>query len=459
VQIREVINSLTFRYIVKYVTALSAAVFLLQIAFYVFFSYTSFIELGESVLDELETLELVYSRQELVGVNQYIADQMASPSVNRFYYLVTDSQGVKVAGDLQEAPRYREFDDGWLGFEMALQNWGESVEVDFLAHPMELGGGYSAIVARDYADIVERAKLVFRTLIIVMSATLILGIAGGFFSAARALDRVELLNRDISRIVRGGPGQRLKVEGEKGYVRALAEVMNQMLEQMESLMLGVRRVSDNIAHDLRTPLTRIRNNLSQLRDGHANVDQAQWDGIIEECDDLLSSFNALLRISALESGSRLAGGSDVEIRDLLRDVVELYEPLALERGIELVLDAPQSQVCKGEADLLFQMFANVLDNAIKYTPPAGSIRIQLRAGAAGAASLGHSVVFADTGPGIPTGERKNVFRRFYRVESSRTELPGHGLGLSLVQAIAQYHHGTVDLGSNNPGLQVRIKLP
>jgi signal transduction histidine kinase len=459
VQIREVINSLTFRYIVKYVTALSAAVFLLQIAFYVFFSYTSFIELGESVLDELETLELVYSRQELVGVNQYIANQMASPSVNRFYYLVTDSQGVKVAGDLQEAPRYREFDDGWLGFEMALQNWGESVEVDFLAHPMELGGGYSAIVARDYADIVERAKLVFRTLIIVMSATLILGIAGGFFSAARALDRVELLNRDISRIVRGGPGQRLKVEGEKGYVRALAEVMNQMLEQMESLMLGVRRVSDNIAHDLRTPLTRIRNNLSQLRDGHANVDQAQWDGIIEECDDLLSSFNALLRISALESGSRLAGGSDVEIRDLLRDVVELYEPLALEQGIELVLDAPQSQVCKGEADLLFQMFANVLDNAIKYTPPAGSIRIQLRAGAAGAASLGHSVVFADTGPGIPTGERKNVFRRFYRVESSRTELPGHGLGLSLVQAIAQYHHGTVDLGSNNPGLQVRIKLP
>jgi signal transduction histidine kinase len=459
VQIREVINSLTFRYIVKYVTVLSAAVFLLQIAFYLFFSYTSFIELGESVLDELETLELVYSRQELVGVNQYIADQMASPSVNRFYYLVTDSQGVKVAGDLQEAPRYREFDDGWLGFEMALQNWGESVEVDFLAHPMELGGGYSAIVARDYADIVERAKLVFRTLIIVMSATLILGIAGGFFSAARALDRVELLNRDISRIVRGGPGQRLKVEGEKGYVRALAEVMNQMLEQMESLMLGVRRVSDNIAHDLRTPLTRIRNNLSQLRDGQANVDQAQWDGIIEECDDLLSSFNALLRISALESGSRLAGGSDVEIRDLLRDVVELYEPLALEQGIELVLDAPQSQVCKGEADLLFQMFANVLDNAIKYTPPAGSIRIQLRAGAAGAASLGHSVVFADTGPGIPTGERKNVFRRFYRVESSRTELPGHGLGLSLVQAIAQYHHGTVDLGSNNPGLQVRIKLP
>lgn len=458
-QIREVVNSLTFRYIVKYVTALSAAVFLLQIAFYVFFSYTSFRELAESVLDELETLQLVYRGQEMVGVDQYIADQMISSSVNRFYYLVTDSRGVKVAGDLPEAPRYREFDDGWLGFEMALQNWGESIEVDFLAHPMALGGGYSVIVARDYADIVERAKLVFRTLIIVMSATLILGIVGGFFSAARALDRVEMLNRDISRIIRGGPGQRLQVEGEKGYVRALAEVMNQMLEQMESLMQGVRRVSDNIAHDLRTPLTRMRNNLSQLRDRLSNVESGRLDGIIEECDDLLSSFNALLRISALESGSQLAGGNDVELRALLRDVVELYEPLAVERNIELVLDAPQSQVCKGEADLLFQMFTNVLDNAIKYTPPQGHIRVQLRTGVAGDGGAGHSIVIADTGPGIPTVERKNVFRRFYRVESSRTELPGHGLGLSLVQAIVQYHHGTVELGSNNPGLQVRVKLP
>ena len=458
-QIREVVNSLTFRYIAKYITVLVATVFLLQIAFYVYFSYTSFEKLGESVLDELETLQLVYRGQELAGVDQYIADQMASPSVNRFYYLVTDSGGVKVAGDLPEVPRYREFDDGWLGFEMALQNWGESVEVDFLAHPMELGSGYSAIVARDYADIVERAKLVFRTLIIVMSATLLLGIAGGFFSAARALDRVELLNRDISRIVRGGPGQRLQVDGEKGYIRALAEVMNQMLDQMETLMQGVRRVSDNIAHDLRTPLTHMRNNLSQLREKLSSVDEGQLDGIIEECDDLLSSFNALLRISALESGSRLAGGTDVELCALLRDVVELYEPLALERDIALVLDVPQAQVCKGEADLLFQMFANVLDNAIKYTPSGGHIRVQLRTGVVGGDEAGHSIIIADSGPGIPAGERRNVFRRFYRVESSRTELPGHGLGLSLVQAIAQYHHGAVELGSNNPGLQVRVKLP
>lgn len=457
-RIREVLGSLTFRYIVKYVTALSAAVFLLLGGFYGYFSYTSFAGLSESILDELETLQVVYRGQSLQGVDQYIQDQMRSPAVHRFYYLVTDAQGEKVAGDLSLAPRYREFDDGWLGFEMALQDWGESVDVDFLARPLPLGDGYQVIVARDYADIVERAELVFRTLFRVMIATLILGIGGGFFSAATTLKQVERLNREISRIIRGDPGQRLNTAEEKGYVRALALVMNQMLEQMESLMQGVRRVSDNIAHDLRTPLTRMRNQLSQLRATLGPEEGSEVDRIVEECDELLASFNALLRISTLESGSPLAGGGTVQLDSLLQDVVELYEPLAQERGIALELNAPGRSLCIGEADLLFQMFANLLDNAIKYTPEQGRITVSL--GPQGAEHGGGSlVVIADSGPGIPANERKNVFRRFYRVESSRGERPGHGLGLSLVQAIAQYHHGTVELGNNNPGLQVRVRLP
>jgi len=456
VQVRDVLSSLTFRYIAKYVTVLSATVFLLQVIFYLYFSYTSFRELGASVEDELETLQLIYRGQGLTGVEQYIADQIASPAVNRFRYLVTDKDGVKIAGDLPKAARYQEFADGWLGFEMDLQNWGKSVDVDFLALPMVLGDGYRAMVASDYADIVERAQLVFQTLVRVMIATLLLGLTGGFFSAARTFNQLELLNSEISRIVRGGRGQRLRIEGESGYFRTLATHMNHMLDQLDTLMQGVRRVSDNIAHDLRTPLTRMRNDLSQLRERLDGVDREQLERIIEECDELLSSFNALLRISTLEAGSRLAGGSEVDLSALLRDVVELYEPLAHERGIDLSLDAPERQVCRGEADLLFQMFANVLDNALKYTPPRGHIRVRLRPNSGG---TGHLVEISDSGPGIPVSERKNVFRRFYRVESSRGEQPGHGLGLSLVQAIAQYHYGTVELGSNNPGLQVRITLP
>jgi len=456
---RQVVSSLTFHGIVKYVSALSATVFLLLGAFYLYFSYTSFRALGESVMSELETLEVVYSVQSLAGVTQYIDDELASSSIHRFYYLVTDAEGVKVAGDLPASPSYREFDDGWLGFELALQNWGQSIDVEFLAYPMLLGDGYEVMVARDYADIVDRAELVFRTLFRFLIATLILGITGGFFSAARALDQVERLNQDVSRIIRGGATERLQVEEEKGYIRVLAMFMNQMLEQMEELMQGVRRVSDNIAHDLRTPLTRMRNDLSQLRDRSGQEEGGQLGRIIDECDELLSSFNALLRISTLESGNRLAGGSDIELRALLRDVVELYEPLAEQRDIELQFEAPQAQMCKGDMDLLFQMFANLLDNAIKYTKPHGHIRVQMDVKLAADGGRGHIVVISDSGPGIAFLERDNVFRRFYRVESSRGEHPGHGLGLSLVQAIAQYHYGSVELGNNHPGLQVRVELP
>ncbi|MAT91790.1 MAG: hypothetical protein CME59_04255 [Halioglobus sp.] len=453
-QVSQVLRSLTFRYIVKYVTALSAGVFLVMGAFYLYFSYSLFEELGESILEELQTLELVYRGQGLPGVEQYVTDQTTRPTVHRFYYLVTDSAGARVFGDLPAAPRYTELDDGWLGFELALQDWDGSVDVDFIARPLDLGRDYRVIVARDYADIVDSARLVFSNLVRVMVATILLGVTGGFFSAARTLNRVEELNRDISRIIRSNPGERLQVEEEEGYVGALARVVNQMLEQMESLMQGVRRVSDNIAHDLRTPLTRMRNELSQLRADLNGGEREELDRVIEECDDLLASFNASLRISALESGKRLSGGAQVGLRALLQDVVELYEPLAQERAIELVLDAPREQVCSGEADLLFQMFANILDNAVKYTPEGGRIEVRLRE-----SGEGHSVIIGDSGPGIPAVERKNVFRRFYRVESSRGETPGHGLGLSLVQAIAQYHHGSVELGSNNPGLQVRVKLP
>ncbi|MEM9257406.1 MAG: HAMP domain-containing sensor histidine kinase [Pseudomonadota bacterium] len=407
-------------------------------------------------MEELDTLRLIYKGQSLAGVSQYIDDQLASPAVHRFHYLITDRDGRKLAGDLPARPSYQEFDDGWLGFEMVVQDWGQSVDVDFLARPMLLGNGYEAIVARDYADIVERAELVFRTLFRVMIATLILGIVGGFFSAASALQQVDRLNRDISRIIRGNPSQRITVEGEQGYVQELAVHLNQMLDQMESLMAGVRRVSDNIAHDLRTPLTRMRNELVQLRGRLVGDESGQLEVIIEECDELLRAFNASLRISALESGSRHAGSGEVKLRSLLRDVFDLYEPLAQEVEVTLSLDAPEEQVCTGEADLLFQMFANVVDNAIKYSPKGEEIRISLRPSDE---RFKHSVVIADAGPGIPASERENVFRRFYRVESSRGGIPGHGLGLSLVQAIVQYHRGSVDLVDNQPGLQVRIRLP
>ncbi|MEQ9464727.1 MAG: HAMP domain-containing sensor histidine kinase [Haliea sp.] len=453
-RILDVLNSLTFRYIVKYVTALSATVFLLLAVLYAYFSYGYFTELRSSILDELEALQLVYNGQGMEGVEQYLADQRNLPTIGRYSYLILDAEGTKVAGDLARTPRYREFSGGWLGFQLALLNWGETVDVDFLARRESLGDGYAALVARNYADAVASGGLVLVTLFRAMIATLLLGIVGGFFSAATTLHRFERLNSELSGIIRGNLSERLSIEGKKGYPRELARAMNLMLDQIGSLMQGVKLVSDNIAHDLRTPLTRIRNQLSQLRQRLDPAGQDEVDRIIEDCDSLLSSFNALLRISALESGSRAPVQARVALSGLLGDLAELYEPVANDKQVSLRLEIAGNVECAGDSDLLFQMCANLLDNAIKYTPAGGCIDVTL---AARRDTV--EIQVADSGPGIDPADRKNVFRRFYRVESSRGEQPGHGLGLSLVQAIVHYHRGSIALEDNEPGLRVVVNLP
>ena len=456
-QVAKVLSSLTFRYIAKYVIVLAFSVFLLLGAIYAYFSYNSFARLSTSIVGELDSLRLIYQQNGLPGVNDYIDEQRHILSLGHFYYLISDIQGKKLGGDLPVTPRYREFDDGWLGFELALFEWGESIDVDFLARQEHLGDDYSALVARDYANIVANSRVMLRTLFMAFLATVVLGLFSGFFSASRALGRVDRINRELSRIIRDVPGGRLAADKEKGHARDLALIMNDMLAQTEVLMQGVQQVTDNIAHDLRTPLTRLRNQLSQLRETLSSHEADTVEQIIADCDGLLASFNAVLRISTLESCSKFSGGNEVNLQDLLRDVVELYEPVAQEKDIALDLLAEQVLFCRGEADLLFQMLANLLDNAIKYTPPGGRVSVALhpRPGADGA----FQISVADTGPGISEDERDNVFRRFYREESSRSTQPGHGLGLSLARAIAQYHHGELRLRNNNPGLRVEIDLP
>lgn len=455
-RVREVLGSLTFRYIAKYVIVLSATVFLLLAVLYALFSRNYFNELGASIVDELDSLQIIYRGQGMQGVEQYIKDSVTRPAFHRFSYLVLDESDMPIAGDLPPDSSYEEFDDGWLAFQMNLLNWGEEIEVDFLARRMPLDSRYRVIVARSYRDAVNQAGLVVLTLLRAMIATVILGVIGGFLSASRTLSQVDQLNIQLQRILRGNPRQRLDADAQKGYVRDLALIVNDTLDQMESLMQGVRNVSDNIAHDLRTPLTRMHNRLSQLRNQLDDEGREGVQSVIEDCDELLSTFNALLRISALESGGQLSDAAQLDLTELLADVVELYEPLAHARGIAINnrVDLPFN--INGDVDLLFQMFANLLDNAIKYSPGGRSIAIELQR-ASGEDQL--TVIVADSGPGIPDAERENVFRRFYRLESARSEQPGHGLGLSLARAITQYHGGALELANNKPGLQVRVHLP
>jgi signal transduction histidine kinase len=266
---------------------------------------------------------------------------------------------------------------------------------------------------------------------------------------------LESLNVGIKTITTGDLSRRLSVGDSSGDMRLLINHINRLLNQIESLMEGVQLVSDAIAHDLRTPLTRMRNRLTLLHEHASGEQRGDIVILIEESDSLLETFGALLRIAQLEAGNRRSQFAPVKLNELVYDVVELYEPLAQEKNISVNISIEEPASVMGDRDLLFQMLANLFDNAVKYTPEDGAINLTLRV----AQNRMRHLLISDTGPGIPLADRENVFQRFFRLESSRSEYPGNGLGLSLVQAVIKAHYGSIRLSDNNPGLAAEVHLP
>ena len=449
--LRTIITSLTFRYMFLYVVVLSTAVFGVMAGIYGFFAYGYFQELQESLVDELDTVSLIYEGQGVTGVEQYMQDQSFAAEGRRFQYLLTDQGYGKLAGTLDRWPEYRELGDGWVSFGLELASSGG--EGELLGRPQELSGGH-LLVALRYTDAIESLRLVFRTLLRTMAATVLLGIIGGFFAAANTLRRVDAINQGIDDVVHGDLPQRIPLGDATGNVRKLIENFNSMLDQTQSLMQGVRTVSDNIAHDLRTPLTRMRNNLSKLQAELAGHESDRVQSIIDECDSILAAFNALLRIAQLEAGNRISAFARVDLEGLMLDVIDLYEPLAQDKDIALKHRIDSGVQCDGDRDLIFQMLANLVDNAVKYTEAGGEITVELKA----VSGVRPCLVVADSGPGIPETDREAVFQRFVRLEASRGQQPGSGLGLSLVKAVVELHRGSIRLLDNNPGLRVEVIL-
>ena len=275
-------------------------------------------------------------------------------------------------------------------------------------------------------------------------------LAGGYALSRTVTRRLDVINEASRKIMAGELGRRIPASGSGDEFDELVSHLNAMLDRIQALMDDVRRVSDNIAHDLKTPLTRLRNELESIREGLG--DDASAERALQEADSLLATFNALLRIARIESGSRRAGFAEVDLAVLARDVVELYQPLAEDKGLQFHADVNGEVRLRGDRDLLFQAIANLVDNAIKYTPAPGRVSLALESGD------NARVTVADSGPGIPEAARGKVFERFYRTEDSR-RTPGSGLGLALVRAVVQLHDGQVRLEDNDPGLRVRLDLP
>jgi signal transduction histidine kinase len=378
-------------------------------------------------------------------------------------YLVTTATGEGLAGNVGSLEPGVLDHPGWLETNYRRLEAPEGNDHHALVQVVQLPGGFRLLVGR---DLEERERL----LGIVASAgqwsialVIVLGLLGGFFVSRRVLARVEAMTEKAQTIMAGDLAGRLPVAGSGDELDRLADRLNAMLERIEALMRGLKEVSDNIAHDLKTPLTRLRNRCEQALRGSPDVAayRAALESTIAESDDLIRTFNALLMIARAESGQARDNMTDFDAAEIARDVGELYEPLAEEKGIALKVVAPAAAPVRGNRELVSQALANLVDNAIKYAGPNGKglngvpAEIVVRASNDGE-RIALSV--ADHGPGIAEADRGRVVERFVRLEQSRSE-PGSGLGLSLASAVARLHGGELKLEDNQPGLRSTIALP
>jgi signal transduction histidine kinase len=378
-------------------------------------------------------------------------------------YLVATAAGdglvgniVPLDGNVLERP-------GWAEITYRRLDDPQGLSQFALARIVHLTGGFRLLVGRDLDERERLNQIVWAAAQWSFALVIVLGLAGGFFIARRVLKRVDAMSDTAQTIMTGDLSGRLAVAGTGDELDRLAVSFNNMLERIEALMHGMKEVSDNIAHDLKTPLTRLRNRCeAALRTAQTQAEhRAALEATIEESDRLIHTFNALLMIARAESGHarELMGAFDAA--EVARDVGELYEPVAEDADLALTVEAGPIAQLKGSRELVSQALANLVDNAIKYAAPEpeqvseGSRRITVSARDTGDEVL---LSVADNGPGIPEADRQRAVERFVRLETSRTK-PGSGLGLSLAAAVARLHGGVLRLEDNGPGLRAVLALP
>ena len=284
---------------------------------------------------------------------------------------------------------------------------------------------------------------------------LILAAAAGISTSRRSVARIEAINATSRKIMRSGLGERIPLHGTGDEWDGLAENLNSMLDRIGELVETNRQVSDNVAHDLRTPLTRMRGRLERACNQQLDLNhyRSLVNDTISDLDEILTTFSSLLRISQIEARDRTAAFRHIDLSEIVREVVELFEPAAEEKAVWLQLSTGESVSVVGDRDLLFDAISNLVDNAIKHGGDRGEVRI-----AVARSADGPLLSVSDRGPGIPVEERNYVLRRFYRLERSRNR-PGNGLGLSLVAAVANLHVAHIVMADNFPGLRIELHFP
>jgi signal transduction histidine kinase len=452
---RYLLRSSTFRLALIYMALFGASVLLLL--GFIYWSTAAYLtqQTDQTIETEIADLAERYRSSGLAGLTSLISQRLSRKPAGSAIYLLVDKDFEPLLGNLDRWPRGMALQDGWMDFRLEGPAADSTDIHPARARVFRIEGGLLLLVGRDVHDLELTKQRIIITLAWGLAITLVLGGLGGAMMSRTTVRRIEAINLASREIISGDLARRIPTRHTGDDFDVLADNLNAMLDRIVSLMEDVRRVSDNIAHDLRTPLARLRNRLEELH-LQAAAAGANPEGIeqaVAEADRLLNTFTALLRIARIESQHGDESFTAIAMNDLVSDVAELYEPLLEEKRQTLALRLHGVVQMVGDRDLLFQAIANLLDNATKYTPEGGSIRIELmRQDGTG------RLVIADNGPGIPEAARGKVFQRFYRLEQSRTT-PGNGLGMSLVAAVVTQHRMAVRLEDNRPGLRVVIEFP
>lgn len=406
----------------------------------------------DTINAEITGLKEQYQIRGLIGLEQVIERRSAANPNRDSVYLLTDPFGRRIAGNIDEWPTAAPGPDGWVSFEVHLSPDGEVLRsYRALGETFLLPGAFRLLVGRKVEELLKVQSLLQKAIGWGVGLTLVLGLVGGFLMSRGMLSRIDAINRTTEQIMAGEMSQRIPLKGSRDEFDVLAGNLNAMLDQIERLLQGMREVTDNIAHDLRTPLNRLRSRIEVALLGNPDRGDARvlLEQSLADADAMIQSFNALLSIARAEAGSERAAFEPVDLCEIGRDLADLYGPLAEEKGLTFETSCPPRLMLQGNRHLLAQALANLLDNAIKYTPPGGKVVL--------CGQPGPVITVADTGPGIPAAERERVLERFVRLDADRST-PGNGLGLSLVDAVAKLHGASLRLEDNHPGLRVSLAL-
>lgn len=446
-------RSTTFKLALVWIGVFGAVV--IALFAYVYWSTARFVldRVDRGIDAEWAILHDANDRDGRDGLIRATGQRAAQAPLNGAVYLVTDAAFSRLAGNLKEWPASLPGAQGRGEFRSASLHPDAPHEQSLFRSRWEtFPGGLHLLVGANVDEMSQFMNEIHKALALTVTLILVLAAMASVSVTRRTVGRIEAINSTTRAIVESGLSQRVPVRGKQDEWDHLAQNLNAMLSRIESLMEEVRQVSDNVAHDLRTPLTRMRGRLEKASAGPRDFDsdQSVINSTIADLDDVLRMFSSLTRISQIETAGRTSAFRIVDLRQIAAEVGELFDAAAEDKGghVEVTGGAPAPIV--GDRDLLFDAIANLVDNAIKHGRQSGVVTVSVDSSPGGVA-----VSVADHGPGIPAAEQQNVVKRFYRLEQSR-RTPGNGLGLSLVAAVARLHGARMSLSDNAPGLKVEL---